>query len=101
MVSICKRLINVVKLERAENAATRPEPKGNGVGTGTVLLPLSWANGVVSSALPANRADLTCRVTQSERGKPDAPPERFRQANRKVSCWGGGQKKVEKAKAGL
>jgi hypothetical protein len=81
MVSRCKRLINVVKLERAESARIRPEPKGNGVGTGTVLLSCHGQTGSFP-ALPANRADLTCRVTHPKRGKPVALPEQGRQTVR-------------------
>ena len=34
--------------------------------------------------LPAKRADLTCRVTQEERGKPDTPPWKGRPTVRKA-----------------
>ena len=67
--------------EQAEGADSRLEPKGNGVGTRAIDF-LVMGKRKRKPTLPAKRADLTCQVTQEERGKPDTPPRRG-QATRK------------------
>ena len=83
--------------EQAEGVGNRLEPKGNGVSTRTIDF-LVMGERKMKPTLPAKRADLTCLVTQEERGKPVTLPHR-RQVNRKASCRGGGHGIVEKAKA--
>jgi hypothetical protein len=99
MVSIRKRSINIVRRNKQKAQITGFEPKGNGVGTRTIDF-LVMGKRKRKPTLPAKRADLTCQVTQEERGKPDTPPRRG-QATRKENCWGGGHRIVEKAKAVL
>jgi hypothetical protein len=70
--------------EQAEGADNRLEPKGNGVGT-RIFDFLVMGKRKRKPTLPAKRADLTCQVTQEERGKPDTPPRRG-QATRKENC---------------
>ena len=78
MVSRCKRLINIVKLHKPKTRAGGLSQKGNGAGTGTVVFLVMGKH----NDLPADRADLTCRVVHEERGKPDAPPSRGRRTAR-------------------
>lgn len=70
--------------EQAEGADNRLEPKGNGVSTRAIDF-LVMGKRKRKPTLPAKRADLTCQVTQEERGKPDTPPRRG-QATRKENC---------------
>lgn len=69
--------------EQAESAANRLGPKGNGVGTRAIDF-LVMGKRKMKPTLPAKRADLTCRVTQEERGKPVIPPCRGRPTVRKA-----------------
>ena len=85
--------------EQAEGVSNRLEPKGNGVSTRTIDF-LVMGKRKMKPTLPAKRADLTCQVTQEERGKPVIPPHQG-QANRKVNCWDGGHGIAEEAKAVL
>jgi len=69
--------------EQAESAANRLGPKGNGVGTRAIDF-LVMGKRKMKPTFPAKRADLTCRVTQEERGKPDTPPRRGRRPVRRT-----------------
>ncbi len=95
MVSICKRLINVEKLNKPKARVTGLSQKGQRSGNRDCKFPYHGR-----PTLPANRADLTGRVDHEERGKPDAPPSRG-QANRKGCCWGSGQRRVKEANVAL
>ena len=83
MVSICKRSINVVRRNKQKAQITGLCQKGNGVGT-RAIDSLVMGKRKIKPTLPAKRADLTCRVTQEERGKPDTPPRRGRRSVRRA-----------------
>jgi hypothetical protein len=99
MVSTCERSINVVRRNKQKAQITGLSQKGNGVGTKAIDT-LVMGKRKIKPTLPAKRADLTCQVTQEERGKPVTPPHQG-QANRKENCWDGGQGIAEEAKAVL
>jgi hypothetical protein len=90
MVNTCERLLNVV-IDDKPKALRGLDQKVSSQAEEVVGL-FSWP-----PALPAERADLPHAGMEAERGKPVVLPTR--KASRKVSPWGCGYRRREKANA--
>jgi hypothetical protein len=92
MVNTCERLLNVV-IDDKPKALRGLDQKVSSQAEEVVGL-FSWP-----SRLPAERADLPHAGIEAEHGKPVVLPTR--KASRKVSPWGCGYRRREKANAVL